>query len=63
MLLSQQEKAEKPIQRNRLNQIERATLEAFNFDEMEVPSPDEVLRQAGLYDSTDKRNCVNRKRR
>ena len=27
------------------------------------PSPDEVLRQEGFYDSTDKRCCINRAKR
>ena len=31
--------------------------------ESETPNSDEVLRAFGLYDSTDKRSCINRKKR
>jgi len=33
------------------------------LNESEQPNTDDILRELGFYDSTDKRSCINRKRR
>jgi len=42
--------------------LSQAILETLEELEDE-PNPDEILRQEGFYDSTDKRCCINRSRR
>ena len=57
--LAHQTDAEIPISTRKLKKLELATLDASDLEE---PNPDEILRQAHLYDSSDKRCCINRKR-
>jgi len=61
LIVKQQKESGRPIPRKIFKRVERAVLNIFS--ETDAPNPDEALRQAGLYDSTDKRCCINRKRR
>ena len=40
-----------------------STLDCFSLSEMRDTDGDEFLRRQGFYDSTDKRCCINQKRR
>lgn len=43
--------------------IERYSRQVREMDDIDEANPDEVLRQSGFYDSSDKRCCINRKKR
>lgn len=50
------------LESKRTYDLSQAVFDALEEFEDE-PNPDEVLRQEGFYDSTDKRCCINRSRR
>ena len=43
--------------------IAKYTQRVMEMDDIDETNSDEILRQAGFYDSTDPRSCINRKKR